>query len=137
MASRSESGSYNGSAMPRRKWTGSEFGRRLVALRKERNLTQVELAAIIGSTHRAISYYENEASYPPAPVVALLAKALEVTTDELLGVKRTRSRKQQDDPEARRLWRKFLKVMTLPEKDQRAVIRLINSLVTARGNGRR
>ena len=30
-----------------------------------------------------------------------------------------------------RLWKKFQQVMTLPEKDRRAVIRLVNSLVQA------
>ena len=40
-----------------------------------------------------------------------------------------------DDPEMRRVWKKFQQLMTLPEKDQRAVIRLVNSLVAARSNG--
>jgi hypothetical protein len=36
------------------------------------------------------------------------------------------------DPETRRLWKKFQLIMQLPEKDQRAVIRLVNSLVAAK-----
>jgi len=35
-------------------------------------------------------------------------------------------------PKARRLWKKFQQVMALPERDRRAVIRLVNSLVTAK-----
>jgi hypothetical protein len=35
-----------------------------------------------------------------------------------------------DDPETRRLWKRFQMMAELPEKDQRAVIRLINSLVS-------
>jgi hypothetical protein len=31
---------------------------------------------------------------------------------------------------APRLWKKFQKLLTLPEKDRRAVIRLLNSLAT-------
>jgi hypothetical protein len=34
-----------------------------------------------------------------------------------------------DDAEARRMWKRFQMVATLPERDQKAVIRLINSLV--------
>ena len=77
------------SVMARKSPTASPtgFGKRLVALRKARGLTQVQLADAIHSTQRAISYYENEAGYPPAPVVADLALALGVTTDELLGVR--------------------------------------------------
>jgi hypothetical protein len=40
-----------------------------------------------------------------------------------------------EDPEIRRVWKKFQQLMTLPEKDQCAVIRLVNSLVASRGNG--
>jgi len=41
----------------------------------------------------------------------------------------------QDDPETRRLWKKFQQVRDLPEKDQRAVIRLVNSLAAASRGG--
>lgn len=124
--------------MPRKPQPESSFGARLAALRKEHGITQVQLAEAINSTQRAISYYENEAGYPPAPVVAELARALNVTTDELLGVevKRTRNAKQAEDPEIRRLWKKFQLILSLPEKDQRAVIRLVNSLVAAKGSKR-
>jgi transcriptional regulator with XRE-family HTH domain len=110
------------------------FGKRLVALRKARGLTQVQLADAIHSTQRAISYYENEAGYPPAPVVADLALALGVTTDELLGVRPSGRTRATDNPETRRVWKKFQQLLTLPEKDQRAVIRLVNSLVGAKGS---
>ena len=53
---------------------------------------------------------------------------LKISTDELLGVKPIPGRKIKDDPEIRRLWKKFQQVLSLPEKDRRAVIRLINSL---------
>lgn len=120
-------------AMPKKVRPASAFGERLAALRQARGLTQVQLADKIGSTQRAISRYETIADRAPAPVLAKLAKALGVTTDELLGVKQTRTTKTlTDDPEARRLWKKFQQVMALPEKDRRAVIRLVNSLVTAK-----
>jgi transcriptional regulator with XRE-family HTH domain len=118
--------------MPRKKRNGSDFGKRLVALRKAHGLTQVQLAETTGTTQRAISYYETQASYPPAPVVAELARGLHVSTDELLGLKITTKTTRQDPPETRRLWKKFQQVMALPEKDRRAVIRLVNSLVTAK-----
>lgn len=119
--------------MPRKSRQGSEFGRRLVAIRLERGLTQIELAEAIGSNQRLISYYETVADHPPAAVITELARALKVSTDELLGVKPLRVVRSQEDPEARRLWKKFQQVMRLPEKDRRAVIRLVNSLVETKG----
>ena len=71
-------------AMPRKKYGETSFGERLQAIRKARGLTQVQLAEAAGTTQRAISYYETEAGFPPAPAVIDLAKALNVTTDELL-----------------------------------------------------
>ena len=128
--------------MPRKKRMKSDFGERLIELRKARSLTQYDMADLIGTTQRTISYYENEGGHPQAPVMAHLAQALKVSTDELLGVKkgvRTSQAKKtsanHEDPEIRRVWKKFQQLMTLPEKDQRAVIRLVNSLVAARSNG--
>ncbi len=109
---------------------GPDFGTRLVEARQARGITQIKLAEAIGSSQRAISAYETMACYPPTPVLAQIAQALHVSTDELLGLKPTRTTKGQiEDPEERRLWRKFRQSRDLPEKDQRAIVRLLNSLV--------
>jgi transcriptional regulator with XRE-family HTH domain len=124
--------------MPRKSHKNSSFGKRLVALRKTAGITQVQLASLIGSSQRAISYYENEAGFPPAPVLAAIAKALNVSTDELMGLSRpsakpkSQTQTQAQSPELLRLWKKFQLVLSLPEKDQRAIIRLINSLFSAK-----
>lgn len=108
----------------------TDFGQRLASLRKSKGITQIDLAAAIGSTQRAISYYENEGGYPPAPIVGELAKAIGITSDELLGLSGKKSSKKESQ-ETKRLWKKFQQIKQLPEKDQRAIIRMINSLVQA------
>jgi transcriptional regulator with XRE-family HTH domain len=125
--------------MPRRKQAPSGFGERLLALRTARGLTQTELAEAIDSSQRAISYYENHATHPAADVVIALSHALGVTTDELLGVKapkRATARAVAEEAESRRLWKRFQVVEELPEKDQRAVFRLIQSLGAVRSSQR-
>ena len=67
------------------------------------------------------------------PSVIDLAKALHLSTDELLGVKPPKVERVRDDGEARRMWKRFQLVATLPERDQKAVIRLVKSLVTVTG----
>jgi transcriptional regulator with XRE-family HTH domain len=104
-----------------------------MGLRKARGMTQIQLAKAAKTTQRAISYYENEAGFPPAPAVIALAHALHVTADELLGIEpqtREASKFEQvtSDPESMRQWKRFQRIALLPERDQRAVIRLINSL---------
>lgn len=118
-----------GDAMPRKKYVESSFGEHLQNLRKARGLTQTQLAEAAETTQRAVSYYETEAGFPPAPAVIRLAKALNVTTDELLALKPPNAAPVEDDPEARRQWKRFQMITALPERDQKAVIRLISSLV--------
>jgi transcriptional regulator with XRE-family HTH domain len=122
--------------MPRNKYGETSFGERLAAIRKARGLTQVQLAEAAGTTQRAVSYYETEAGFPPAPAVIQLAKALQISTDELLGVKLPKVERLNGDAETRRLWKRFQQITSLPEKDQKAVIRLINSLVSVSSNHR-
>jgi transcriptional regulator with XRE-family HTH domain len=118
--------------MPRKWNREASFGKRLMALRKARGITQVELAKTLGTTQRTISYYENEDGVPTVVLLGSLARVLGVTTDELLGLKPI---KLQDSPQKRRLWKRLQRIESLPERDQRAVIRLINSLVASNGNG--
>jgi transcriptional regulator with XRE-family HTH domain len=111
----------------------SDFGRRLMTLRKAHNMSQVQLAKAAKTTQRAVSYYETGLGFPPAPLVARLAHALNISSDELLGLKPQPRQTSQferlnNDPNSRRLWKRFQQMASLPEKDQRAVVRLINSL---------
>ena len=125
-------------AMPGKKDGETSLGERLQAIRKARGQTQVQFAEAADTTQRAVSYCETEAGFPPAPSAIALARALKVTTDELLGMKPPRVERAKDDPEARRHWKKFQLISTLPERDRKAVVRLINSLVatsTSRRSG--
>jgi len=117
--------------MPRKKYGETRFGERLQNIRKARGLTQVQLAEAAQTTQRAVSYYETEAGFPPAPAVISLAKALQITTDELLGVKPPKVAPVEENSEARRQWKRFQMITTLPERDRKAVVRLIHSLVAA------
>lgn len=102
-------------------------------LRMERGLTQSDLAKLIGSNQRNVSHYETIADYPPTDVLVKLTHVFKVSADELLGLKPPPPRPEpKQDPETKRLWKRFQQLLSLPEKDQRAVIRLVNSLVSAR-----
>jgi transcriptional regulator with XRE-family HTH domain len=115
-------------AMPAKKEPHTAFGKRLFTLRKTRGLTQSQLAEALGTTQRVISYYETDAELPPSAVIVPLARVLAVSTDELLGLRPAKSTNGNSSVEKQRLWKRFQKMDALPTKDQRAVIRLINSL---------
>jgi transcriptional regulator with XRE-family HTH domain len=118
--------------MPTKKPPKTSFGQRLYALRTERGLTQVDLAKALGTTQRVISYYETKGELPTPDFLVALVRVLRVTADELLGIKP--SKLGGNTPKRRRLWKRFQRMESLPERDQRAVIRLINSLSAARAS---
>ena len=68
-----------------------EFGQRLRDLRKQKNLTQKQLADLIGVKNSIISFYEVGDRFPSPEIVIKLAAVLHTTTDYLLGVERGKS----------------------------------------------
>ena len=63
------------------------LGKRIAALRKEKGLTQEQLAEKVGVSAQAVSKWENDASCPDITLLPLLGEILGVSVDELLGVK--------------------------------------------------
>ena len=64
-----------------------ELGKLIRELRKDKGLTQGELARIISSTQDTISLWELGKSYPDVINLVKLAKYFNVSTDYLLGLK--------------------------------------------------
>lgn len=60
------------------------IGNRIQKYRKEKGLTQEELAAKLGVSSQAVSKWENDASCPDISLLPQLCRALGITTDELL-----------------------------------------------------
>ena len=63
----------------------SVFSERLIALMKQNRINQKELAQKAGVTESAMSYYVKGDRTPRSDVLTRIAKALETTTDYLLG----------------------------------------------------
>ena len=59
------------------------------ALRKDKQLTQEQVAEIFGVSPQAISRWENATSYPDIAQLPNIAAYFETTVDDLLGVKKT------------------------------------------------
>lgn len=62
-----------------------KFSKRLISLRKEKNLTQEHVAKIINKKRSTVSGYETEGKEPDLETVCILAGYFGVTTDYLLG----------------------------------------------------
>ena len=68
-----------------------EFGQRLRELRKQKNLTQKQLAELIGVKNSIISFYEVGDRFPSPEIIIKLSAALNTSTDYLLGVAKGRN----------------------------------------------
>ena len=62
-----------------------EIGERIQSLMETRGMTRKQLAEASGLTEAAISRYITGARHPKSISLSAIAKALDVTTDELLG----------------------------------------------------
>jgi transcriptional regulator with XRE-family HTH domain len=101
------------------------FGHRLAKLRKSKGLTQTQIGEKIGVSKRIVSYYEGQTQYPPAHLIVPLAKALQVSIDELFGLKSS----DFVDPQNAALWRKLKKAEELSSKDKKSLLDFIDALL--------
>ena len=102
--------------------TTIDFGKRLAKYRKASGLTQQALGDEVGVSKRVIAYYEGETKYPPAHLIIPLAKALRISTDELLGVKRQAI---DFDDKFASLWRRLKVIESFSEKEQKALLQYV------------
>ncbi len=100
-----------------------DFGKKMAELRKSRGFTQQKLGDLVGVSKRVIAYYEGETKYPPAHLIIPLAKALNLTTDELLGAKKF---KEELNPNLAKVWRKLKIIESFSEKEKKAVLQYVD-----------
>lgn len=70
------------------------FGEILKDLRRKNDITQEELADILGVTSQSVSRWEKGACYPDMELLPAIANYFGVTVDDLLGMNEIRSRER-------------------------------------------
>jgi len=73
-----------------------KIGRFIAELRKEKKLTQIDLANKLGITDRAISKWENGRGMPDLSLIKPLCDELEITINELLSGERLTEKEYQE-----------------------------------------
>ncbi|TWB87045.1 helix-turn-helix protein [Synechococcus sp. Ace-Pa] len=101
---------------------------RLSRLRQQRAINQRDFCQQLDISQPMMSHYERGERRIPSDLLVEMAKILCVSADELLGLKAVKKNALEMDDETKKLWKKFQQFNKLPEHDQRAVTRLINSL---------
>lgn len=112
--------------------TDVAIGKRLAQIRKERGFTQTELADKVGVLQTIISDYERARLRLHPTMLMKLAKVLQVSTDEILGLEQL---PKKVDPLNRRFLRRLQALHKLPKRDQDALLRTIDAVLSARRVG--
>lgn len=100
---------------------------RLKQLRKEKNISQTEMAHQIGVSYSQYSRYEARDAQPTAEVLNRIAVSLGTTVDFLLNGKNDqRAQATLKDSE---LIRQFIELETLPEQEKNSITKVISALI--------
>ena len=118
--------------MPRRaktnllKYLNNEetIGQRIARLRKERGLSQRELAKKLGLTQSVISGYELDVRTISAKMLAQFAIFFGVTTDEIIGLKSNGKKKFKPNL---KLMKRLHKIEKLSEYKHKIILAMIDS----------
>ncbi len=106
-----------------------DIGQRVRSIRLANDLTQVQLAKILGTSQTALSELERGNRGLTVQQVVKLAKALGVTPNEVLGEgKRERAQKRPRDA---RVLRRLYRLEQLPEAQRLAVLKVLDGIIEA------
>lgn len=95
----------------------TDFARRMVALMNEQDISQRELADIVGVTEASMSRYVNTNRIPRSEVISNIATALHTTSDYLLG-KEDVYAKEDEYPKIKRLIARNASQLTVEQKQE-------------------
>ncbi len=104
------------------------IGARLAQLRKERGITQGELAERLGVSQPMISDYERGELRLHGELILQISALLKVSADEILGLRD--ERKANATLKNRRLARRLQAIDQLPKRDQEALLRTIDAFLS-------
>jgi transcriptional regulator with XRE-family HTH domain len=104
------------------------FGQRLAKIRKAKGYTQTELSKKIGLTQGLVSDYELDKLRPYHEMIIRFAIALDVSSDEILGLKEYKTNGNGRKP-ASKLLRRMNKIEQLPDFKQKVLLNTIDTFL--------
>jgi transcriptional regulator with XRE-family HTH domain len=105
------------------------FGRRLAALRRQKGLSQRELAERLDTTQKTVDYCERRALNPTLDLVERVAAALEVSAAELIGDGAAPMRLSKKAGPTGKVQKVFEDVSRLPRRQQEKIVEFVSAFV--------
>ena len=102
-----------------------ELGQRIAHLRKQRGITQVQLAKLLDCSQQRVVTLEKGRRRVPVTDLPVLSKALGIAVDELIGLK-AKPAKRGPTP---KLQRQLEQLSELPRSQQRFVSQMLDTVL--------
>jgi transcriptional regulator with XRE-family HTH domain len=104
-----------------------ELGKRIAQLRREHDMTQQQLAEVLGIAQQTLAHYEVARLRVPASMLPTLAETFKVQVDVLLG--RTATPRGGKRGPASQLERSIERISELPKQKQRFVMEMLETVL--------
>lgn len=105
----------------------NKLGDRMTALRKQKDLSQQDVADKIKISRAQMNRYENQGVQPPADVLNKLAKLFDTTVDYLInGAIEAKAKAQLKDT---KVLEQFKEVDDLPDTEKNLILKVISALI--------
>ena len=108
------------------------FNKNLTFFRKQKGISQSQLAKLINTTHRMIAYYENETTSIPLEKINKLAEILNISPSDLVTPIENNKNLIDTNNTDIRIFKKIKEIEKLSERDQRAILNHIDALIFKR-----
>lgn len=102
-----------------------QLGSHIAALRKQQNLTQTQLGALLGLTQQMVASYEVGRRRVPVSALPVLARTLSVSIETLIGEKAPPAKRGP----APQLQQKIERLTNLPKAQQRLVLQMLDGVL--------
>lgn len=107
------------------------LGARIAQLRREQGITQVQFAEILGVSQQAVHSYEMAERRVPVSKLPVLANALAVSIEELIGTPEPAGAKRRGPPP--KLLQQIERIQRLPKAQQRFIMQMIDTVLQQAG----
>ena len=104
-----------------------QLGARIAQLRKERGLTQVQLAQLLDLTQQMVASYEVGRRRVPVSLLPAIADALTISIEELIGRPPARAAARRGP--APKLQQQIERIGQLPKAKQRFVMQMLETVL--------
>jgi len=112
--------------------TSNNFSDNLIHLRTLKGLSQKDLAKLTGISPRMIFHYEKHVSHPSIEKVEIIAKALNVSIGQLLGLENNKSTNSEIDDFGKqnvKTIKQLKKILKLNPIDRSTIYKMVDVLL--------